>query len=212
MKHTYILPILLLCLIWSCNQGNKSSKTDSKDSVSSVVPTSPEEEQNLSEVITRFARAYASKDNAKANQLIHPDLGIYIIYRPGAVDNFVKMDSLDFQAPIPSFYAYTDLEHDYALTYDKLPTIDCGDFTWDKVGFICDTTSRPQQLLNIAKFANEFNEGEYTDADLQQLENAGKQSFRVIITAEEPLIFHVQHYQGKWYVSLLDRAYANCDA
>ena len=79
MKHTYILPILLLCLIWSCNQGNKSSKTDSKDSVSSVVPTSPEEEQNLSEVITRFARAYASKDNAKANQLIHPDLGIYII-------------------------------------------------------------------------------------------------------------------------------------
>src|SRR5690606_9461289 len=142
-----ILPILLLCLIWSCNQGNKSAKTDSKDSVSSVVPTSPEEEQNLSEVITRFARAYASKDNAKANQLIHPDLGIYIIYRPGAADNFVKMDSFDFQALIPSFYASTDLEHDYALTYDILPSIDCGDFTWDKVGFICVSTSRPQQLL-----------------------------------------------------------------
>src|SRR5690606_541382 len=162
-----------LCLVWRCSQGNSPSRTDSRETVSSVVPTSPEQAQNLSQARTRAARAYGSTDKAKANRLVHPHQRIYVIYRPGAADAFVKRDSLDFQAPIPSFYAYTDLEDVYALKYDGLPTIDCGDFTWDKVGFICDTTSRPQQLLDIAKFANEFNEGEYTDADLQQLENAG---------------------------------------
>lgn len=212
MRYRHILSLWALLLVWGCNQGTKPSESDQKDSVDTVVPTTAEEVQSISEVITRFARAYASKDNAKANQLIHPDLGIYIIYRPGVADNFVKMDSLDFQSPFPSFYAYTDLEHDFALTFDKLPEINCDDFTWDKQGFICDTTARPQQLLRIAEFANEFNEGEYTSSDLKNLEAIGNQSFRVIITAEEALIFHVQNYLGKWYVNVLDRAYTNCDA
>lgn len=213
MKQGYIASILMLCLIWGCNSNNKKAAVnDQNDSSALIVPSSSEEVHEISEVITRFARAYASKDNAKANQLIHPDLGIYIIYRPGVADNFVKMDSIDFRSPFPSFYPYTDLEHDFALTFDKLPEIDCSDFTWDKEGFVCDTTERPQQLLRIAQFANEFNDGVYSSAELLKLEEIGQQSFRVIITAEEPLIFHVQHYFGKWYVSLLDRAYTNCDA
>ena len=210
-KHCISL-VLLFALIISCNPRKKSEKETKQDSVVTVVPTTSEEQNQLSEVITRFARAYASKDNLKANTLIHPDLGIYIIYRPGAADTFVKIDSLNFSQPIPEVFAYPDLSFDFALTYEKLPAFDCGSEKWDKMGFVCDTTSHPNQLSNIAAFEDEFDEDKFSEDDLIQIERAEKESYRIILTSQYPLVFHVRKYKGGWYVTTLDRAYAGCDA
>ena len=206
------LIFIIVLLTISCNRGNKSNKTEQRDTVAVVAPKTVDEQNQLSEVITRFVRAYASKYNAKANALIHPDLGIYIIYRPGASDTFVKKDSLDFSQPIPDMYAYPDFTTDLSLTYDILPIYDCGTEKWDKFGFICDTTSHPNQLSNIAAFEDEFDEEKFSEDDLLRIELSEKESYRIIVTAENPLIFHVRKYKGAWYVTTLDRAYAGCEA
>ena len=212
MYRNCISLVLLFVLFISCNQGKKSDNATSQDSVIAVAPVNVEQQNQLSEVITRFARAYASKDNLKANTLIHPDLGIYIIYRPGAADTFVKVDTLNFSQPIPEVFGYPDLNFEYALTYDKLPAFDCGSEKWDKMGFVCDTTSHPNQLSNIAAFEDEFDEAKFSEEDLIQIERTEKESYRVIITSEYPLVFHVRKYKGAWCVTTLDRAYAGCDA
>ncbi|MBD1428868.1 hypothetical protein [Sphingobacterium litopenaei] len=212
MRNIWIGLLALLTLTVSCNQGKNSEKIVSKDSVTVVVPVTIEEQNQLSEVITRFVRAYASKDNAKANALIHPELGIYIIYRPGASDTFVKMDSLDFAHPVPEVFAYPDLNTEFALTFEKLPSYDCGTEKWNKEGFICDTTAHPNQLSNITAFEDEFDEDKFSEEDLIRIEVSEKESYRVIVTADQPLIFHVRKYKGAWYVTTLDRAYAGCDA
>lgn len=203
---------ILSFVLGACNQKRNKSQEEKKDSVTVVSPQTVEEQNELSDVITRFVRAYASKDNAKANALIHPDLGIYIIYRPGAADTFVRLDSLDFSRPVPEVFDYPDITYDYVLTYEKLPTFDCGTEKWDKTGFFCDTTSHPNQLSNIAAFEDEFDEDKFSEEDLVILEKGEQESYRVILTTTEPLIFHVRKYQGKWYVTTLDRAYAGCDA
>lgn len=203
---------ILSFVLGACNQKGNKSQEEKKDSVTVVLPQTVEEQNELSDVITRFVRAYASKDNAKANALIHPDLGIYIIYRPGAADTFVRLDSLDFSRPVPEVFDYPDITYDYVLTYEKLPTFDCGTEKWDKTGFFCDTTSHPNQLSNIAAFEDEFDEDKFSEEDLVILEKGEQESYRVILTTREPLIFHVRKYQGKWYVTTLDRAYAGCDA
>ena len=212
MYRHHISLVLLFVLLISCNQGKKSDKVTSQDSVIAVAPVTVEQQNQLSEVITRFVRAYSSKDNAKANALIHPEIGIYIIYRPGAGDTFVKMDSLDFSNPIPEVFAYPELTIDFPLTYEKLPSFDCGTEKWDKVGFVCDTTSHPNQLSNIAAFEDEFDENKFSEDDLIQIERAEKESYRIIITSDYPLVFHVRKFNGAWYVTTLDRAYAGCDA
>lgn len=211
MRKYWICIVAVWALCISCNQGKKSDDVSTKDTASVVVPVTIDEQNQLSEVITRFARAYASKDNAKANALIHPDLGIHIIYRPGAADTFVKMDSIDFSKPIPEVYAYPDFSTEYALSFDKLPAFDCGTEKWDKLGFYCDTTSHPNQLSNIAAFEDEFDD-KFSEDDLLRIEIAEKESYRIIITSDTPLIFHVRKYNGLWYVTTLDRAYAGCDA
>lgn len=212
MRKIWIGLLTLMTLIISCNQGKKTDKVTSQDSIAVVTPTTMDEQNQLSEVITRFARAYTSKDNAKANALIHPELGIYIIYRLGASDTFVKMDSLDFSQPVPEVFAYPDLKLDYSLAYEALPSFDCGTEKWNKLGFICDTTAHPNQLSNIAAFEDEFEEDKFSEDDLIKIEIAEKESYRIIITAQHPLIFHVRKYNNAWYVTTLDRAYAGCDA
>ncbi|HMR18042.1 MAG TPA: hypothetical protein PKA53_01970 [Sphingobacterium sp.] len=213
MRRLYFLPFIAMLFIFAaCNRGNEKADTDSQDSIAGIVLTTEEDIAGISEVITRFVRAYTSKDNEKVNRLIHPDLGLYVIYRPGVADNFVKTDSINFASPVPDYYPFPDLTNAYALTFEKLPVFSCDDFTWDKEGFICDTTLHPTQLTQIAIFENEFNEGTYSRKALETLENNEKASFRVVVTAENPLIFHVQCYEGAWYVTVLDRAYGGCDA
>lgn len=212
MKKLFFILIAAVTIFIACNQSNKQIQKGTLDTVSQVVPTTPKEIQNISEVITRFVRGYVSRENGKVNPLIHPDLGLTIIYRPGAMDTFVKIDSMDFNSPIPDYYAYPPLVNEYALTFDTLPKFDCGTEKWDKQGFICDTTMHPNQLTQIALFENEFNDGNHSKEILEEIKKNENASFRVIVTSKDPLIFHVQSYQGKWYVTVLDRAYAGCDA
>lgn len=191
----------------SCNSSNKKTE-EQKDSVNTTART--DETQAITEVITRFTRAYISQDNGKANALIHPKLGLYIIYRPGAMDTYERVDSIDFNKPVPEHFPYPTFENNYVLTFDKLPTYDCGEEKWDKLGFIADTTAQANQLTQIAEFKQEFKE--IDAAAVSSIAELEKDSYRVVLTNAENLIFHVKKYEGAWYVIALDRAYGWCDA
>jgi hypothetical protein len=119
---------------------------------------------------------------------------------------------LDFNSPVPEVFAYPDLDTEYALTFEALPSYDCGTEKWDKLGFVCDTTKHPSQLSNIAAFEDEFDEDKFSEDELLKIEIAEKESYRIIVTSEYPLVFHVRKFKGAWYVTTLDRAYAGCDA
>ena len=212
MKNICVAFFISLMMLQACNQGARKTNETIKDSITQSSIDNAEEIGDISEVLTRFVRAYASRDQAKINSLLHPELGLTVIYRSGVSDNFTTVDSMDFAHPVPNYYPYPTLDNPYALTFDTLPVFDCGTGEWNKEGFICDTTGHPTQLTRIALFENEFNEATYSPATLEQIANREKLSFRVIVTTKNPLIFHVQKFQGQWYVTVLDRAYSGCDA
>lgn len=191
----------------SCNSSSKKNE-DNKDAADSIATF--EQTQQLTEVITRFARAYISQDNDKVNALIHPDLGLYIIYRPGASDVYAHVSRIDFSKPVPNHFPYTTFQNDYTLTFEKLPVFDCGSEKWDKLGFFADTTATANQLTTIAIFRQEFEN--VSAAEVAQIEELEKDTYRIILTVNENLVFHVKKYEGAWYVIVLDRAYGWCDA
>src|SRR5690606_17823343 len=102
------------------------------------------------------------------------------------------------------------------LSFETLPEFDCGSERWDKLGFFCDTVANSDQthkLQTIVKFQQEFNERKYDDAQ-KQISNLDEGSYRVILaqSSGDYLIFHVKQFENTWYVTILDRAYAGCDA
>lgn len=209
MKNISFFICCCLILLASCNSSdNKTEET--KDTVETPTAVFPEDTQAISEVITRFVRAYINQDAEKANALIHPDLGLYIIYRPGAMDTYVRVDSMDFDVPVPDYFPYPTFDNDDVLTFEKLPVFDCGKEKWDKMGFFCDTTSQADQLTTIAAFNHEFDG--ISDEELAEIKQLENDTYRVILTKDDNLIFHVKKYNDKWYVFALDRAYAGCDA
>ena len=182
MKNSLLLLATLFLLLTACNSSNKSSDDNktAADSLSQVDTTI--DSQQLSEVITRFVRAYISKDNQKVNKLIHPELGLYIISRPGAMDTYQRVDSLDFEHPIPEYFPYNGITNNFALTFDTLPVFDCGTDEWNKLGLIVDTSTVASQLTNIASFKHEFKE--IDDQELSRIKQLEQGTLRVILTSE----------------------------
>ena len=209
----YFLSIGLL-LFASCNNSKKSDKQQ-QDSIPQVSMNNPEEIQQISEVISRFARAYLSQDNDKINALINPETGIAIIHRPGVADTYTLVDSIDFKNPVPAHYAYETFQNDQVLTFAPIPEFDCGKDKWTKIGFFCDTTASTthKPLETIAKFLAEFEDVKFDEAKKKEIEALENGAYRVILAQEKnSLIFHVKKFKNGWFVTILDRAYGSCDA
>ena len=199
-----------MLLIAACTSSNKKSEETKSTTDTTATTPVPAYTQGLDEVITGFTHAYLRRNQTKINTFIHPDLGLYVIYRPGAADTYQKIDHLDFDNPTPEHFPYTTFEHNYTLRFEKLPVFDCGKEKWDKRGFFCDTTTQANQLTSIATFDREFNG--VSAREVEEIRQIEKNTYRVILTQNENLIFHVKKYHDKWYVIVLDRAYGWCDA
>lgn len=209
----FILTAFFALYISSCSN-SKQENTDNEalDSIAALEQRPNELANELTETITRFVRAYNSQDSQKTNAVIHPETGLYVIYRPGAIDRYEHIDRLDFDHPIPSVRKHASFENNYALTFESAPKFSCETEKWNKEGFFCDTTAHPNRLGFLADFLNEHNESDISDEEIKQFHELEGESYQVILTTDEPLIFHVTRLGDGWYVTLLDRAYGSCDA
>jgi hypothetical protein len=212
MRIAFLLLLACLVSFTSCNQKPKKAESVQDSVVTSEPVKLLDSLKPLEDVINGFVKAYEQRNSNQVNTFIHPDLGLTVIHRPGVSDVFNKIDSFDFENPTPSYFAYPSVKNSFKLSYNKLPDFDCGTEKWSKTGFFVDTTSVPNQLSQIIEFEREFEPNKYSVKQVKDIKNAERNSYRVILTTENPLIFHVQKYKGFWYVTVLDRAYAGCDA
>ncbi len=216
-KSLVVLCVLLLGVA-SCKNTKKQEQAEGVgDSVVSqrnedlVIPDSSDR-RFISDMVSAFIIAYNEGDNAKVNSFIHPDAGIMIIHRPGAMDWFERVERLDFSKPVPSYYPYSKARHNYPLLYEQAPTYDCSLEKWSKEGLIIDLTTQTNLLAPIAVSLQEFDDVELDPDHMKQIEVAEKNSYRVVLTTATPLIFHVKQIDNSWYVTILDRGYADCGA
>lgn len=225
-KFVFLCSVILF--ITACN-GNKS-ENDSKaivlvdsiiqdsttlqDSLSAVDSTDSLEE-SFETVAQAVIEAYRKKDNAAMNTYIAPEYGLYIIYRPGALDEYVHVKAFDFNKPIPSYYTYHDIRSEKKVRFEKVPAFDCGSERWNKTGLYSDLKTRPNRLSMIATFMNEILEKKITKKEIQHLKNLESISRFIVLTGDEkhdPFVFQLSKKDGKWFLTLIDRAYGSCDA
>lgn len=208
MKKVLMLFTLTLLLATSCRETKKQTEQTKDTVVTTIEPL--QDTTSMQDVILGFAAAYNTQDTAKTNAYIHPELGLYIIYTPGVADVYQKVKGLDFKKPVPEHFPYSKAKNEYNLRYESLPEFDCGKDRWTKLGFFCDSTATPDQLSQILDFKRDYENIPKTE--VEQIKMIEKDSYRVILTKNDNLIFHVKRYKGAWYVTVLDRAYGWCDA
>ena len=227
MRNLFFFVLICLSIgVISCRNNKKEDKAVkiAQDSIPLDTISKPdtiekevkkEDTETLEEVLEKIAKAYTDQDSKTINNYIHPKLGIYIIYRPGALDSYVHQSNFNFSKPVPEYHSYEKLNYKGPLKAGKLPVFDCGTMKWDKLGFFYDKKSRPNELSQTAKFMNEILDAKINKTELQRLRNIETRSYRAIMTSnesEEPFVFHVTKEGEKWYITVIDRAYAGCDA
>ncbi|WP_293943296.1 MULTISPECIES: hypothetical protein [unclassified Sphingobacterium] len=227
MRNLFFFVLICISIgVFSCRNNKKEDKAVKivQDSIPLDTISKPdtlekevkkEDTETLEQVLEKIAKAYIDQDSKTINNYIHPKLGIYIIYRPGALDSYVHQNNFNFSKPVPEYHSYEKLSYKGPLKTGKLPVFDCGTMKWDKLGFFYDKKSRPNELSQTAKFMNEILDAKITGNELQRLRNIEVRSYRAIMTSnesEEPFVFHVTKEGEKWYITVIDRAYAGCDA
>lgn len=214
--NKYLLSLLFLALLISsaCQNTKKAEKDD--DTVTAQTDTlaldTASEAPHIRNVVEKFIEAYNAKDNQAVNALIHPEYGLIVVHRPGALDWFEKVPGIDFKNPIPSYYDYVSASHTYNLQFGSLPVYACETESWDKAGLFVDTLTQTNVIMPIADQLSEFEDVELDPNYRTDVRVAEDDSHRVILTTEVPLVFHVKKIDGQWYVTVLDRAYGDCSA
>jgi hypothetical protein len=105
--------------------------------------------EDLEASIFGIVNAYASKDNSKINNYVHPDKGLYFMLPWGDSGEYVNKEKLDFNSPTPGKMPYEAISATIEIKYEKLPVYISNTKKWDKKGLYCDKTNQYQLLSDI---------------------------------------------------------------
>jgi hypothetical protein len=177
-------------------------------------------QNSLDDVIIKTIKAYQNKNDKTLNQLILKNFGIAFVHRPGAIDQFDISDKISFDKPTPEYMPF-DINliiTDYQIHFGELPSFSCETEKWNQPpGIYCDTINRNNRLSDIAKFRNEYLEGNYSDAEIKKLKEIEDRSYQIIVISKGEVaypnvfIFYLTLDEGKWYLTIIDRCEA-CSA
>jgi hypothetical protein len=162
--------------------------------------------KSLDIAVVKVIEAFKTQDQEAINTFINKKIGLYIIFRRGVMDEFTHVNYIDFKSPIPEYLPYSHLEKKYySLRYKKAPTFSCDSEKWSDWGVIVDTHSRYNVLSSIAIAQKKYNDVKYTSKEFGIYKKVEQQSIKVVATADD-FVFYMILIDGKWYLSILDRA------
>ena len=190
MKHSIIIIITLLRAILSFGQTSK--------------------EKDFSWTVKKVVAALSSRVSVTLSKYIDKSTGVYILNRIGVVDTYKHFSTLGFSdTTYPNVPFYDDVKIT-TLKYSKLPSFDCE--KWTKTGTFVDTTQTNYLLSKIAKGLNKEIKGTVPLNKINQYYNLENKSRRIVIAENKgnELIFYLSFINGKWVLTIIDKATCDC--
>ena len=190
MKHSIIIIITLLRAILSFGQTSK--------------------EKDFSWTLKKVVAALSSRDSVTLSKYIDKSTGVYILNRIGVVDTYKHFSTLGFSDTTYPNVPFYDEVKITALKYTKLPSFDCE--KWTKTGTFVDTTQTNYLLSKIAKGLNKEIKGTVPLNKINQYYNLENKSRRIVIAENKgnELIFYLSFINGKWVLTIIDKATCDC--
>jgi hypothetical protein len=160
---------------------------------------------------------FAKKNIAGINKYINPEIGVYIITRPGAMDVLSHEKKFDPTESFPYSYPYNDTTQlkKYSLKYGTAPKFDCGTEKWNKKGFIADSSIKYKRISDLMRFRSKYEDDKYSKKDFDKICALEKNSRKIVFTdisEKRGLVFHLTFLNGKWYLYLIDTVVSDCGA
>jgi len=156
--------------------------------------SSPVKPENFETSVWKVIHAFQDRDTATLNGLISEKIGLAVLYRIGVFDEYVLINSIDFEQPIPNYLGYPVVTSaPDSVHYGKLPVYDCGELVWDKAGLFADTARSDDKLAQTALNLVKYRGDSIPETELARFRNLAQQSQRIVRAGQEDeeLIFNL---------------------
>ena len=176
---------------------------------------------SLEATIQKVMLGFQQQDASSLNELIHKNIGIYVVFKIGVPYVYAQEDKLDFDAPVPDYLPYSSLSpqtlraNRKVTRYGKLPKFNCDTERWRQNGLSVGKLGQETNLLSYtATYAKQYDDFQISDKEIAELKSLESKSRRVILAAQngDELVFHLSQIKGRWYLTLLDRVTGDCSA
>jgi hypothetical protein len=159
--------------------------------------------------------ALAQRDSAALSKFVNPEMGVWLIYRPGAIDV-----ALHTYAPAPKagfpwvMGEFNDRAFfgDLRKGYNKYS---CDSNAWQNSGFLYSDTTNDNRLNVIQDFRQKWLNEDIPEKDkkLAALALDGDVKFWYVEEkTQRGLVFHLKKHKGKWWLSILNFVDSDCGA
>ncbi len=178
-------------------------------------------EKEFKKACNKFIQCVSKKDLAGVNSLIDATQGVYVLYRTGAMDEYINLGKMEDEFPLK--FEYYDLKESdlekYSLKYGKAPVYDCDisqedEDGWNKRGYYADTVKKYSPVSAVVFFRVKYMEEKISKKKLEAIRTMERNSRKVVFTgtAGDGIIFYLFFTGGKWKVSIIDRLTTDCSA
>ncbi|MFS4491426.1 hypothetical protein [Maribacter sp. 2308TA10-17] len=196
--------ILLIFMIFTFSGKAQLAKDQTVDETLKTV---------IRDILQLSADANVSEINKK---YIHPEFGVYDVFRIGVPDTFEQHFSISFSFPAgqnssryPNLMEITEIAiPKEVVKYNAI--FDCNEMVWDRAGlFVTDSISYPR----ISKILKQpvFETSKFSKSFYKQVKHIEEKSHRVVFTKLD-IVFYLTKIDGKWYLTLFDRVTTDCSA
>ena len=174
-------------------------------------------EAEFRKLCSEIATAFAKKNSTAINKYINPETGVYVVTRPGAMDEFINQKKLDAKNPFKIKYPYSDTSavKKHFVKYGAAPTFDCGSMKWNKNGFVADSSTKFNRISDIMNFRTKNEGAKYSKEEIEKINTAEKINRKIVFTLINKghgLVFYLTFLNGKWYLFLIDTVASDCGA
>jgi hypothetical protein len=141
---------------------------------------------------------------------------MFVIYRPGAMDNYQHVEKLDGNYPFTlanQTISKTDLKK-FVLKYGSLPKYNCERSVWNKKGYFTDSIKHYTPISEIVAFRIKYEQlmiGKTEDIQIHFMEDNSR---KIVFTGSkgDGFIFYMMYTNGHWYLSMIDLVTTDCSA
>lgn len=184
-----------------------------------------------------IAQAFLERDMNKMNSFIHPEKGIYLLYRFSMLFSYMHLNKLPKKysdkkyaddawvinsAPLDlSFPSKDSVYIIRPAVFDSTINFDC-DNNWNKHGSFVDSVHKPSLFSDIIKqeievegLSMEPSQLKIKKKELAMAKTLEKKSRMIVFNEFEDydeLVFYMTLINGKWYLSLIHCAISDCGA
>jgi hypothetical protein len=182
--------------------------------ISVIALAQEQKEKDFVRTVLAVEMGFSRLDSMALLKYINKDIGLYQIDRVGIFDHYnhfknVSFNNLDY--PKVLFRNARGIEI-MKLSFEKLPSWDCGKEAWSKMGCYVDSLRTDHQLSSICKWNNRYHGDKISKKTIKAFYELESISRRVVVfdRQHKELVCYLSFIAGSWYLTMLDYASSDC--